>query len=703
MKNLRRIFAVLLAVLMLVTTSTFSLAANKTEITIIHTNDTHGRIDFDERSGELGFARVKTLVETLRKDGKNVLVFDAGDTLHGKPIANISTGENVVKVLNELGLNGMTLGNHDFNYGYKRIIDLQKVAKFPFLAANVVDSNGNPVFDTSMLIDVDGVKVGVFGLATGETKTKSNPKNTEGLTFKDPVEVGNEMVKDLKDKGANLIVVLSHLGLDETPAVSSDVLASRVEGIDLIIDGHSHTKLDAGKQVGKTLIVQTDGHIKSIGKVDLVLEDGKLTSAKASLLPYETAKDDLKEDEGILKLIEEIKEENKQMTSRVVGKTDVLLDGTRENVRTKETNLGNLTADAIREHTGADFAFTNGGGIRSDIGAGDVTLEGILTAFPFTNYAVMVEAPGKLILEAMEYGIDEYPEAAGKFPQISGGSFKFDPKQEKGKRLYDFMIGGKPLELDKMYKLATNDFIQVGGDGYEMFKSTSDPKEYALLSDILSDYMKAKATVSPKVEDRIVVAEKPVEKPVEEPVTTGKFTDIENHWGKAEIEKAVELGLFKGTSADKFSPNVKLTRGMFIEVLFRLDGSKAVEAVGLEDVKETDYYFNSFNWAFTNKLLLNEGKKVNPREELSREEMAYTVYQYMKLTDKLPAVEGEMKDFSDSDQISEATKTAVDTLVKAELLKGKGDAFDPKAGLTRAEAATVFVRIADTVKIGDIK
>lgn len=701
MKNLRRIIAVLLAILMLVGASTFSMAAKKTEITIIHTNDTHGRIDFDERSGELGFARVKTLVDGLRKEGKNVLVFDAGDTLHGKPIANVSAGENVVKVLNQLGLNAMTLGNHDFNYGYKRVIDLRKLTDFPILAANVVDSTGKPVFDTNMIIDVDGVKVGVFGLSTEETKTKSSPKNTEGLTFKDPVEVAKEMVKELKDKGANLIVVLSHLGLDESSEVRSDILAEKVEGIDLIIDGHSHTKLENGKKVGNTLIVQTENHIKNIGKVDLVIEDGKLTSATASLIPFETAVKDIKEDEGILKTIEEIKEQNKQLTSKLVGKTDVLLDGTRENVRAKETNLGNLTADAIREHTGADFAFTNGGGIRADIPAGDITVESVLTSFPFTNYAVMVEVPGKIIKEAMEFGVDEYPETAGKFPQISGGSFKFDPKAEKGNRVFDFKIAGQALDLEKTYKVTTNDFIQIGGDGYEMFKTTSDPKEYALFSDILADYIKAKGTVSPKVEGRIVVEEKPVEKPAS---PKAKFADIEKHWGREAIEKAVELGLFKGTSETTFSPEKKLTRGMFIEVLFRLDGSNAVDkAAGLEDVKETDYYYNAFNWAYENKLLLNEGLKVNPGMELSRQEMAYTVHKYLKMNEKLPTGQGMQLNFSDMDQISEKTINAVEELVKAGILKGRGDGFAPLAGLTRAEAATVFVQIADRVMVGEIR
>jgi len=216
------------------------------QISIIHYNDTHGRVEENAKNGEIGYAKIKTFYD-YKNVNNNTLLLDAGDTLHGTIFANIAQGQSVVEAVNKMGLTAMTAGNHDFNYGYKRLLELKDLANYPILGSNVVDESGNQILDVSQIVEINGVKVGIFGLSTPETKTKSSPVNTEGLTFEDPVEVAKKEVENLKANGADIVVCLTHLGIDEESEDTSTKVADNVDGIDLIIDGHSHSQLDEGK------------------------------------------------------------------------------------------------------------------------------------------------------------------------------------------------------------------------------------------------------------------------------------------------------------------------------------------------------------------------------------------------------------------------------------------------------------------------
>lgn len=501
-------------------------AEGATEIKIVHTNDVHGNAEGNE-DDKVGYAKLKTFIDDVKAENPNTLVLDAGDVLHGTTFATISRGKSMLDLMADIGYDAMVPGNHDFNYGIERLLELAKDSKLEVLAANVVKEadDSNPL--TPYIIkEVGGVKVGIFGLATPETKTKSNPLNTDGYKFVDSVEVAKEMVTKLKAEGAEVIVALSHLGLDQESTERSEIVAEKVEGIDIIIDGHSHTKLDEGKLVKDTLIAQTGEHLKNIGVVTLNVEGGKVTSKKAELVEFAKAKD-LVGNEALVKGIAKVNEENKPFLETVIGKTEVELNGEREFNRKQETNLGNLITDAMREITEADVAITNGGGIRASIAAGDVKMGDVLLTFPFTNYPVKIEVKGSAIVEALEHGYKSYPELAGGFAQISGMTVKFDDKAEAGKRVWEVKVGEELIDLEKTYTLVTNDFMAVGGDGYEMFKGAKKLSEYPLLSEILADYIGEKGTVNPTVEGRIVVEaapaevevpveEKPVEKPVEE-------------------------------------------------------------------------------------------------------------------------------------------------------------------------------------------
>ncbi len=488
-----------------------------TKIILVHLNDIHGRVKEDEREGAIGFAKLKTKLDLLKEENPNLLLLNAGDTVHGTTLVNITEGETMIRLMNELGFDAMAPGNHDFNYGYKRLLELRDMADFPILAANILkEESQEEVFKPYMVKELDGVRIGIFGLTTEETKFKSHPKNTEGIDFINPVDSAKEVVKKLRDdEKVDIVIGLAHLGVEGTTLTTAKDVISKVDGIDILIDGHSHE--ETNEKVGDTLLVQAGSYTKNIGIVQLEVKDGKLVKAEESLYPYEEAKK-LTANESILKEIEKIDEINKPILDEVVGKTEVDLDGERGNVRTRETNFGNLIADTMLESVNGDIAFTNGGGIRASIQAGDVKVNDIITSVPFTNTLAVVEATGEEIVKALERGVDSYPEEAGHFPQVAGIKFSFDPSKEVGKRVNveDTIIAGEKIDLNKTYKVVTNDFIAAGGDGYTMFEGKDFVGEGGLLSDLLKDKFKEVKTVAPKLEARISI-----KKAGEKPATNG--------------------------------------------------------------------------------------------------------------------------------------------------------------------------------------
>ncbi|EJU24752.1 5'-nucleotidase, C-terminal domain protein [Peptoanaerobacter stomatis] len=490
MLKIKKSISIILSLLLALGLSAYKpvFADDSKTITIIHTNDVHGRAEGDQKE-LIGYAKLKTFYDAQKAKNPDTLLVDAGDTLHGTTFANISEGKNMLNLMNEIGFAVGIPGNHDFNYGYERLIALEKDAKFDYLCANVVRKDGTKDFKANVIKDIDGVKIGFFGIATPETLYKSSPKNTANVDFLDYIQTSKKQVEELKKQGAQIIVAVTHLGIDESSSERSDILAKEVDGIDLIIDGHSHTRLPEGLKIKNTLIVQTGEYLKNIGVVNLEIKDGKIQSAKANLVSFEQAKD-IKPDEKIAKEIQAAIAANKPMLDKVIGYNETELVGVREKVRASETNLGDLVTDAMKKSISSDVAITNGGGIRASIKKGDIKMGDILTSFPFTNFVVGLEVKGDVIASALEHGVDKAPEPAGKFPQVSGLTFIYDISQPSGKRVSDIKVNGENLDTKKSYKLATNDFMAIGGDDYTMFKGAKKIAENALLSDVLVDYIK---------------------------------------------------------------------------------------------------------------------------------------------------------------------------------------------------------------------
>ena len=485
-----------------------AFADDAKELVILHFNDTHARVKSVEKDGVVtgvGFDRIAQYKQDLLKENPNVLMLDAGDTLHGQPIATLSQGESIVKILNLMGIDAFTPGNHDFNYGFARLQELEKMMNFPIVSANVMDKSGKEVFKPYVIKEMDGFKVGIFGLSTPETSYKTNPKNVETIDFTDTIAAAKKAVEALEKENVDVIIALSHLGLDQGDD-TSDKVAEAVDGIDLVIDGHSHTTLEEGRMVKNTLIASTGEYDKAFGIVTLKIANGEVTEKSAKLMAAADTKDIVPHPD-VVALLADIDKGLNEILSEKIGTSTVMLDGARENVRTKETNFGQLVADAMLDVTGAEVALTNGGGIRASIEAGDITKNHIVTSFPFGNYLVTKEVKGKDIKAALEHGLSKYPEQNGGFPHVAGITFTFNTANPAGSRVSDLMVGGSPVDMEKAYLFVTNDFMAAGGDGYTMLKPYATVNEYAAFDEILVNYIKKMGTISTTLVPRMTVNE----------------------------------------------------------------------------------------------------------------------------------------------------------------------------------------------------
>ncbi len=467
-------------------------------IQILHTNDMHGFFIEGKYDG-MGAAKLKTAMETKKAENANTLVLDAGDAMQGANLVTLSDGATAVKVLNALGYDAMTAGNHEFDYGLETLMVNKAGLEFPMVVCNVTKEDGTPLLDPYIIKEVDGIKVAIVGFATPETTYKSHPDNTKGLKFEAPAEAAKRVVKELEGK-ADILVGVGHLGEEgEYPAST----VAEVGGFAVIVDGHSHSTYEEGMLVADTLIVSAGEKTKNLGVVTLGFDkDNKLVSKKATLVTKDMAAE-IEPDAEVAKLIEEIRAENAKIEEVVVAKTDVVLNGERVFVRTGETNLGNILTASLLDVSKADVALTNGGGIRASIEVGDITKGEILTVLPFGNTVRVIELTGADLKAAIENGVKGYPEPSGGFPHIAGMTVEFDATKEAGSRVTSLKVNGEEVVLDKVYTLATNDFLVAGGDDYKMFKGKKVVGEYGAMDEVMIDFMAANPDYKAEVTGRI--------------------------------------------------------------------------------------------------------------------------------------------------------------------------------------------------------
>lgn len=465
----------------------------ETKITIVHTNDIHARAV--ENKAELGYTRIGAAVKRIKAENPNTLVLDAGDTFHGLPFANLERGSSIAKLMNAVGYDYMTVGNHDFNYGQDRLLELEKEINFPILVANVY-KDGKRLFTPYEIRTLAGVRVGVFGLASPETTYKSDPKNTEGLTFTNPVEEARKVVAEI-DKKTDVIVCLSHIGMDKSSSPRSVDVAA-VPGIDVIIDGHSHTSLETciAENPTRTLIASAGQYGTAVGVVDIIVgPDRKIALREARAITAANTPD-LAGDPAVKAVVDSVSAGQKAILTEKVGATTVQLVGVREIVRTSQSNLGTLIAKGMLFTTGADVALMNGGGIRDSIAVGDITKGDVFKVMPFGNYIVTIEVSGADLVAALENGVGKLPAPDGRYPHMAGLSFKLDPSQPAGSRVSDVVVKGAPVDPGKKYVLAVSNFTANGGDEYTMFKGKKLLNEYPSDAEVFLAYLKKLGTVT---------------------------------------------------------------------------------------------------------------------------------------------------------------------------------------------------------------
>ena len=488
--------------------------AQTQELRILYVNDFHGFAEPEKLPGkdepQGGIAYLASLTDKLGKE-KPALLLAAGDMIQGNTWANLFQGKPVIEVMNAMGFDAMVVGNHEFDFGQDVLKERIHEAKFSVLGANV---QGLPELKPYVIKDVAGLKIAIIGVVTEDTLVATHPKNVAGLTFLSVSETIEKYVKELRSK-VDLIIVLSHIGY------SADMmLAHKMKGIDVIVGGHSHTKTDKHMLIGETIIVQAWEHGLVLGVLDLKIKDGKVIEANSELEGIKPAS--MKKHDGVASIVEKYSTQISALMDKVIGEAETDLDGAGVHVRTQETNLGNLIADITKKESGSDAAIINGGGIRASIGKGDITINDIYSVLPFDNYIISIKLSGKQIMDALEYGVSAVELKEGRFPQVSGISFVYSRVHKNGPRVEAITINRKPLEQNKIYTIATNDFLAAGGDGYQVFREAiRESPDFSTnggmiksanvvyndsgrwLRDVVVQYITTQKKIAPSVEGRI--------------------------------------------------------------------------------------------------------------------------------------------------------------------------------------------------------
>ena len=494
---LRQVAGHLLAALLFLAPA--AAAAETTKITFLHVNDVN---EIEPRRGAGGFAPLMTLLERERAASVHTITTFGGDLLSPSLLSGFTKGAHMVELMNAIGTDVAVAGNHEYDFGPEAAARSFAASAFPWLGTNVIASDDEPAegLVASHVIESGGFKVGFFGLVTPETAVLSSPGPE--IAFAPVVETARRAVEDLKAQGAELIVALTH------QFISDDrTLAAEVEGIHLILGGHDHVPV--ATEVEGTAILKSSHNARHLAVADLHVErDGKTSlSMRPEWRLLSTA--GIEPQAEIQALVDAHTASLDKELNVVIGSTEVELDSRRSSVRSRETNFGNLIAEAMRSATGADVGITNGGGIRGDrtYAAGtELTRRDIFEELPFGNVTVLLELGGEELRAALENGVSQVEELAGRFPQIAGMSLVYDPQAPEGARVVTVEVAGEALDPARSYTVATNNYMADGGDGYAALATGGqliDSAGGTLMATMVMNYIEGKGTVAPRVDGRI--------------------------------------------------------------------------------------------------------------------------------------------------------------------------------------------------------
>jgi 5'-nucleotidase/UDP-sugar diphosphatase len=472
-------------------------------ITVLHTNDVY---EIAPKEGRGGLAELSTLLQRERAAAAHSITTFGGDLISPSVLSGLTQGAQMIELYNLLGTDVAVLGNHEFDYGPEVAAQRIKESNFPWLGTNVLGPDGKPAVGTvdRHIMDFDGYKIGFFGLLAPETDVLSAPG--PDITIAPLIETATAAARRLEAEGADVIVALTHDDIADDRE-----LARSVEEIDLILGGHDHDPITFYE--GGTLIVKAGYDAHYLAAIDLAIDRvRKGDEEEVEVLPtawryLSTA--GVTPDPKVKAVVARYEDRLDQELGVPVGTTTVTLDTRRSTVRTAESNFGDLITDAMRAGVGAEVALMNGGGIRGDrtYAPGTVlTRKDVLTELPFGNVTVLIELSGADLLAALENGVSQVEDAAGRFPQVSGMSYTYDPSEPPGSRIVQAEVGGQPVDASRVYKVASNEYVYGGGDGYEaLSRGTAliDPSGGTLLATMVIDYIAERGEIAPQIEGRI--------------------------------------------------------------------------------------------------------------------------------------------------------------------------------------------------------
>ena len=720
MRNIKKALALVLALVMTLslgisTSADYSVTAETKELSevaadlsgktvILHSNDVHGQID--------GYAYIAALRAEFEKRGAEVILADAGDFSQGDPNVSASKGATAVEMMNAAGYTVVTLGNHEFDYGYDQLMANLDKAEFKTICADVLKDGKSILDPTYVYTAKSGLKIGFFGLETPETQTKVNPGLIQGVTFlsnsagkTELYDCAQAQIDALKKDNVDLVIGLVHLGVDDESAAdghrSADLLA-KVTGVDLLIDGHSHTVMTAGEN--GAAIQSTGTKFANIGVV--VIDD----ATKKIEDNYLIATEGLAKDETVAAAAQKIADEVNAKYGAVFAKSEVELNGAKapNGNRDGETNNGDLITEAMlwsvlkedgavtvdKDHV---VAITNGGGIRAAIKPGDVTMKDLNTVLPFGNTIAVVYVTGAELLEALEASTYSLP--IGGYPQTTGIKFTLDTTKEYDANAETYpgstyygpasinrvtieSINGKAFDEKATYAVVTNNFCAAGGDTYYVFKNASAqfdtgiPMDEALMAYVeteLKGVIGVKYAFSDGEQTQIPAA-----------VGFCGFTDVDAAaWFVPALRYTIENGVMNGVGNGSFAPNGKVTRGMVMTILARMEGVDTTPGEG------QTWYDKGVAWAVEKGI--SDGTR--PTADVTRQEFATMLYRYEKDV-KGGGFTGTWYfplTFADADQVASWADEAIHWMTMNKVINGSDkNMLNPGSDATRAELAQML-------------
>ena len=691
---MRKFLSVLLAMAMVLSLTVTSFAADtaadaKAEMAgktvILHTNDVHGAVE--------GYAYIAQLKADYEAKGAEVILVDAGDFSQGTTYVSSTKGADAVTMMNAAGYDVVTLGNHEFDYGYAQLKENMSKAKFKVVCADVFNEDGTPIFDANYTYTTkSGVKVGFFGMETPETQTKANPALIKGLTF----ATGDAFTKAAADqvaalKDADVVICLAHLGVDaeSAPYRSTDLYAA-VKGIDFVVDGHSHTVMTKGEK-GEP-IQSTGTAFKNIGVI--VIDDASKKIESNSL--YEI-KEDTAKDATVAAAAKVIVDRVNNEYGTKFATSKVELNGAKapNGNRDVETNNGDLITDAMRwkvlqnkdgltvneDHV---VAITNGGGIRAAIAKGDVTKKDINTVLPFGNTVAVVYVTGEQLLEALEASTFSTPTAVGGFPQVSGINFTIHTGKAYDKndatypestyygpktinRVVINSVNGKEFKANEVYAVVTNNFCAAGGDTYYAFKAASAQFDTGIpLDEAVMEYVTK--------ELKGVIGEQYAAPQGRILLNPFKDVKVSSWFGKYVIDLYND-GIINGTSATTYTPDAKLSWAAALKLLLVSHGD-----LKSEDATGADWSKNAIAKAAELGLVAAD---LDGAKAISRLEFCQVAAKLNKLAES-----------KTESPFTDCTDGYVMALVDAKVINGMTETtFEPSATLTRAQIAKIIYQL----------